>query len=374
MTSKKAYDTGLALSGGGFRATLFHLGAMWRLNELSLLPTIARIAAVSGGSLLSGVIAARWSRLAFHNGIAANFHEEVVRPIWNFCSMNVDVTTTLSGLLVGTHILERYYRRHLVGDSTLQDMPDYPEFVFNAAHIETGRNWAFSKSCMRTYRLGTVDHPDVQLSNVIAASSAMPPFFPPLILKLNPDDFRRSQYADLFDRVGWKRKVSLTDGGVYDNLGVHSIRDFKTLLISDASGPLETIKSLPMLRWFFQRVLRPIDIAVEQTRALRRRSIIEQFQNGDRSGALWSVTTDVRSYPVTSPFAVRKEWVSQVSSIRTRLNSFTDEEKSRLINWGYLQCDLSIRSYYRSSVDPPSSLPFPQFHFASPPVIRPQCG
>ncbi len=209
MISKNAQDTGLALSGGGFRATLFHLGALWRLNELSLLPTIVRLSAVSGGSILSGLIAARWSRLAFHNGIAANFHEDVVRPIWNFCSVNVDVTTTLSGLLVGTHILERYYRRHLVGDSTLQDMPDCPEFVFNAAHIETGRNWTFSKSCMRTYQLGTVDHPDVRLSKVLAASSAMPPFFPPLILKLNPDDFRRSQYADLFDRVDWRKRSRL---------------------------------------------------------------------------------------------------------------------------------------------------------------------
>ncbi len=28
---------GLALSGGGFRATLFHLGSIWRLNELGML-------------------------------------------------------------------------------------------------------------------------------------------------------------------------------------------------------------------------------------------------------------------------------------------------------------------------------------------------
>jgi len=43
--------TGLALSGGGFRATLFHLGAFWRLNELGYLPNLDRVSSVSGGSI-----------------------------------------------------------------------------------------------------------------------------------------------------------------------------------------------------------------------------------------------------------------------------------------------------------------------------------
>src|SRR2546428_8013244 len=48
--------TGLAMSGGGFRATLFHLGTLWRLNELAYLPTVDRISSVSGGSITSGVL------------------------------------------------------------------------------------------------------------------------------------------------------------------------------------------------------------------------------------------------------------------------------------------------------------------------------
>ena len=68
---------GLALSGGGFRATLFHLGALWRLNEMGLLPTIDQISSVSGGSILSGLLAARWARLTYENGIATNFQDEV---------------------------------------------------------------------------------------------------------------------------------------------------------------------------------------------------------------------------------------------------------------------------------------------------------
>ena len=46
----------LALSGGGYRATLFHLGSLRRLNEIGWINRIQRMTAVSGGSLLVGFI------------------------------------------------------------------------------------------------------------------------------------------------------------------------------------------------------------------------------------------------------------------------------------------------------------------------------
>ena len=53
----------LCLSGGGYRAMLFHLGTLWRLNELGYLGKLDRISSVSGGSITSGVLAAHWSEL-----------------------------------------------------------------------------------------------------------------------------------------------------------------------------------------------------------------------------------------------------------------------------------------------------------------------
>ncbi len=360
-------DIGLALSGGGFRATLFHLGAVWRLNEVSLLSKINRISAVSGGSILSGLMAASWSQLRFEDRVVTNFREEIVKPIWRFCSLNVDVWATLGSVLPGVNLLTRHYQKHLVGKLTLQDIPYSPEFIFNAAHLETGRNWTFSKSCMRTYRLGIIDQPDIRLSKVIAASSAFPPAFSPVVLRLDPNDFRKSEFADLFDRAELKRKVSLTDGGVYDNLGVHSVRHCKTLLVSDASNPLDAKGGWSALRGLVHRSKRPIDIAVEQTKALRRRYLMEQLVSGEKRGALWTIGTDIRKYPIESPFAVLNEWRPQLESTRTRLDSFSDEEKARLINWGYVQCDLSVRSYYQKELPLPSTLPFPEFHFTRQP-------
>ena len=360
-------DIGLALSGGGFRATLFHLGAVWRLNELALLQSVARVSTVSGGSILAGLMAVHWSRLIFEDGTATNFQEEIADPIWQFCSRGIDVRATLGGLLPGVNILARHYQRHIVGKATLQDLPDHPEFVFNAAHLETGRNWIFCKNLMRTYKLGIIDQPNTRMSLVVAASSAFPPAFSPVVLRLDPNDFRRSEFAELFDRVDLKRKVSLTDGGVYDNLGVHAIRDFDTLLVSDASNPLDAKGGPSVLRALSHRSKRPIEIAVEQTKALRRHAIVTQLERGEKQGALWTIGTRLGRYPLESPFAVTGEWRSKLEAIRTRLNSFSDEEKGWLINWGYLQCDLSVRSYYLTQAAQPCALPFPRFCFSQPP-------
>src|SRR6266699_6318861 len=69
----------LCLSGGGYRAMLFHLGALWRLNELGYLPRLARISSVSGGSITAGVLGLHWSKLGFDaTGVAKNFDAEVV--------------------------------------------------------------------------------------------------------------------------------------------------------------------------------------------------------------------------------------------------------------------------------------------------------
>ena len=360
-------DIGLALSGGGFRATLFHLGSVWRLNELALLGSIDRVSSVSGGSILAGLMAVRWSRLNFQEEVATNFECEIAQPIWDFCSRRIDTQAALLSLLLHRSALPRFYRKYLVGEHKLQDLPDSPEFVFNAAHLETGRNWTFSKDAMRTYRLGIVERPDVSLAIAIAASSAFPPVFSPVVLKLDPDSFRKSEYSDLFERDDLKRKVSLTDGGLYDNLGVHSLRKFGTILVSDASGPLDAKARSSLVGALVNRSLRPILIAVEQTRALRRQDVVGKLKSQGKSGALWSVGTKIQNYPANTPFEIAEGWRSNLKSTRTRLNSFSDEEKARMVNWGYLQCDLSIRSHFRREAVPPSSLPYPEYSFENHP-------
>jgi NTE family protein len=81
---------GLAMSGGGFRATLFHLGALIRLNEFGYLPKLDRISSVSGGSITNGLLAVCWKRLSFNptTSIVSNFDNLIVGPLSNFSSVD----------------------------------------------------------------------------------------------------------------------------------------------------------------------------------------------------------------------------------------------------------------------------------------------
>src|SRR6266496_649074 len=120
----------LCLSGGGYRAMLFHLGALWRLNEIGYLPKLARISSVSGGSITAGVLGLKWSRLAFDaQGVSGVFDGEVVQPIRALASKTIDEGAILGGILLPGTISDKVteaYRKHLFGTATLQDLPADP--------------------------------------------------------------------------------------------------------------------------------------------------------------------------------------------------------------------------------------------------------
>src|SRR5437868_15502856 len=89
---------GLALSGGGFRATLFHLGTLWRLNELGWLVKLDRVSSVSGGSLTAGALACRWSELAVDGaGVAQAFGSALSERIHRLAGETIDVGAGLMG-------------------------------------------------------------------------------------------------------------------------------------------------------------------------------------------------------------------------------------------------------------------------------------
>src|SRR5215467_506995 len=73
----EAQGIGLALSGGGYRATLFHAGALRRLNELGLLHQVKEISSVSGGSITNGQLA------VFYKKLGGTPHDVISTEKWN---------------------------------------------------------------------------------------------------------------------------------------------------------------------------------------------------------------------------------------------------------------------------------------------------
>ena len=361
-------EIGLALSGGGFRATLFHLGTLWRINQMGMLPRLSAISAVSGGSLVAGLLGTRWERLGFQNDVAAHFVEEVAEPALRFCGVNVDVKSIILGLFTGSSTLEGFYEKYLVGKKTLQDLPDNPEFIFNTYHLETGRNWRFSKARTHTWRIGDIERPTTPMKKVLAASTAFPPALPPVRLTMDPETFQESEFADHFQEPSLKTKVTLGDGGVYDNLGFHPLREMEDILVSNGSSPLH-VETMSKWKPWVNRASRPLGAALEQTRALRIIALMDDLKHGRKNGALWMISTDPTKYTADNPYVIAEGWPETLGRIRTRLNRFTEEEQKRLVNWGYIQADLAIRSYYRPELEPPSRLPFPEYDFTNKPMV-----
>ena len=198
--------------------------------------------------------------------MARRFQDELVEPLRNMAGKTIDVPAIALGLITpGVTIGERVaaaYRKHLFDSATLQELPDRPRFVFNATNLQSGVLWRFAKPYMRDYRVGEVKAPQVDLGTAVAASSAFPPFLSPVVLKL--DEAAYTPGSGELQRAPFTTRPFLTDGGVYDNLGLETIWErYETILISDGGGHMkeqEKPKRLWPLHAF--RVLGVIDSQV----------------------------------------------------------------------------------------------------------------
>jgi NTE family protein len=219
---------GLALSGGGFRAACFHLGVMKKLDDIGLLDKIDLLSCVSGGSIAGGVLALNWG-----TGTALDKLEEYLSTrsiaVSSVIGGNLD---TFAGRL---DKLARSYDKHLFDGKTLSALAGGPRIYFNATNLATGNLFFFvagggKPEEMGEHELGVVDAADFPICKAVAASSAFPPVFPPL--RLESDSYPPAEAVDY---------VTLTDGGLYDNMGVNpTLRSRNALdyvIISDGGKP-----------------------------------------------------------------------------------------------------------------------------------------
>ena len=350
----------LCLSGGGYRAMMFHLGALMRLNGLGYLPRLTRVSSVSGGSITAGVLAMNWKRLNFdEKGVSRDF-QPVIGPLRKLASKTIDSTAILEGLVLPGTVADKVraaYQQYLFGNTTLQDIPDSPRFVFNATNVQSLVLWRFSKPYMRDYRVGEVKTPKVELAMAVAASSAFPPVLSPANLRLEAGAYTPGSGLDL-QREPYTTDVVLTDGGVYDNLGLETAwKRYDTVLVSDGGGAYAP-EPEPKKDWA-RHSYRILSIIDNQVRSLRKRQVIASFRRGDRLGAYWGVRTHIDDYGLTDSLPCPSQRTLALAQTPTRLKRLEPELQERLINWGYAVCDAAMRTHVLPSADKPTGFPYP---------------
>lgn len=349
---------GLCLSGGGYRAMLFHVGALWRLMEAGKLLELTRISSVSGGSITAGVLALAWPALKKRG--MAGFQEEVVLPLRRLAGITIDERSVLGGIFlpgtIGSHVAGAY-ARHLFGDKTLQDLPDTPRFIFNATNLETGTLFRFSKREARDWRVGRIAAPTIRIADAVAASSAFPPVLSPFILDVHPGDFDPPTGDEIRDDT-FRSEISLSDGGVYDNLGLEQVwKSCKTVLVSDGGGRLADDPTPPG-DWARQ-ALRVMEVVDHQVRNLRKIQVVGSLDREERLGGYWGIRTDIAEYELTDALPAPHTKTLKIAGIATRLKRMDAREQERLINWGYAVSDAGIRRRWKVPVAAPKAFPYP---------------
>jgi NTE family protein len=352
----------LCLSGGGYRAMLFHLGALWYLNDAGYLPELSRVSTVSAASITAAVLALRWKHLQFENGRAVNFAHMIVAPIRHLAGTTIDVNNMVSGLMMpGASInagVVKSLQKHVFGNSTLQDFVDVPRFVINATNVQTGSLFRFSKPYLADWRIGRILNPRTKVAVAVAASAAFPPILSPARLST-----RHERWTDLNEkycgRAPFTTDIMLTDGGVYDNMGIETAwKRCKRVLVCDGGGALRA-EEQPKSNWAHHAVRITLTID-NQVRSLRKRQIIAAFRDArdPHKGAYWGIGSDPANY-ASGGLPVDSARAERLSRLPTRMAKMPDITQQQLINFGYAMTARAMRTHVDRNAFAPVLFPYP---------------
>jgi NTE family protein len=266
---------GLALSGGGSRAIAFHLGCLRALNRLGLLDSVAVLSTVSGGSVIGAYFHAHQGDfLSFEANIRAVLAQGLVKPMLGkffgvlgikiiaaflmigfvatcvaFIKLlakglslisprwlsnhweRLDIRSPLHRFASRTTLLEAALDETLFKKAGLNDLPRHPHLVVNATELRTGSAFRFGTLESGSWRWGKLHRNTVSVAHAVAASAAYPLFLPAFDETL------------IFDKKGelTTARVVLTDGGVYDNLGLGCLWPDRSGKVSLNVIPVDTI-------------------------------------------------------------------------------------------------------------------------------------
>jgi predicted acylesterase/phospholipase RssA len=372
---------GLALSGGGFRATLFHLGVIRFLRDCNLLHKVKLISSVSGGSILAAHLALNWNKYKGEKSVSDSAEREITTLIkcdlrnrslrrW-FCRIIIPVrlVTFLLFRMSGRKLQDRcsftaIFQNHfeeLYQGATFGDLNSVRDLEVHmlATSLTTGELCKFTNTNFEV--IGDKEQQPIaisfpKLSLAMAASTAFPLLCPavpitPGILGCNESDLKRSHV--------------LSDGGILDNLGFQELARVAKLrneahgllIVSDAGANFdwETQKRYSFVISLFRNI-RANDIVMRQAGKL----VLENTH----VGALGLCTIDIhRHLNEDALYALRPEHQTVARNVRTDFNSFSDDEISVLIHHGYAEAHAALRergmvpeTFQNSLGDLPSAL------------------
>jgi len=384
LDKNKDIKIGLALSGGGYRATLFQLGIVRRLTALGLFPNIKLISSVSGGSILNGLIGLKYDEI---NGLD-DFDKLIYEPLKNMASKNcrnkiignkigsilnkwaakasplIPIVNDLSNL----EVFQNFLNDKLFNKASLNQLTESARIIINATDLNHGVRFRFDKSDYGGYKTGYCsDTNSVLLSEAVASSAAFPGLFYPNIISTENKEFRLRDWEknDLGVNLEIPEEMYIADGGIYDNLGIKGIQNELDkagsdllVIMCDASRPFITEVDKKSL---LAQVRRSNDIISEQNAKDQRNFFMSRVVDKDRKDHIDGVYVGLRNscnyiknYTpnpnddvelLNVNYGLSNAAHKLISQVRTDLNSFTKIEQKALIYHGETTIDLTLRKW-----------------------------
>ena len=373
---------GMALSGGGFRAAVFHLGLLARLAEENRLEEVSFLSTVSGGSLCIGLI---YAINDFSWPTSSEYRDKIIIKARNLIT-TFDLQQALIRRILYSPLrmfrtkaddLSILLRKHWGVTVNLRDLPKHPRWMINATCYETGKNWRFERFRMGDYIFGYTYDTNILLSDALAASAGFPGLIGPLVLKTKHYSWfkysdRGSAVKELMDPDSHMTrkteptepnfaKLHLWDGGVHDNLGLEGLHNFiegwrkdvDFLIVSDASG-----RPKPAKYCWWKALLRIITgIMMDQIRSLRSRAILERLINHkDEDKGSFLQIGNTCEYVLRNagksgeierlcPHCLSKREADITADMKTKINRLSQKEFDVLFRHGYEVADYTLYAY-----------------------------
>lgn len=293
----------LALSGGGIRAMVFHLGVMRCLAERGLLERITHVSSVSGGSLIVGLMFVenkmQWpmSRQFLDVVYPALRTKLCTRSLQWGAARQLLRPRNWRFVLSRANLLAAALKHDWQVTGSLSELPSAPEWSINGTNAENGRRFRFKQKNFGDYLMGYARSGGFPLADAMAVSAAFPGGFGPLALRADQHVWHKRPEWDAAE--GSEAPVAtpypslhLYDGGVYDNLGLEPFFDAGRgtsklpnhfIFASDAGLPLSAGFSDGPINP--RRLKRVADIMSDQTRALRVRTFVHFVTQAKERGA-----------------------------------------------------------------------------------------
>lgn len=369
---------GLALSGGGVRSTVFHLGVLKRIADSQRWQDITFLSTVSGGSLCIALVFEKagqcWPTAQQFSGHCL----PEIRALLTSCDLEgrykkLLFTKPWLFLQGRASVIAKLIRVHWGITGNVSQMPDPPRWEICATCYETGKNWRFSKKRMGDYLANYVIAPEFPLAEAAAASAAVPGVIGPL--RLETAKYRWHKFAKNGGEPTVEAKpiashLTLWDGGVYENLGVEAMfkpqeglrEEVDFLITSDASKPLgiETRRFQlgipPYLPPF-----RLIDVATDQVRAFRLRTIIGFLEKNQNAGVVLRMGNTVAGILKAAKKDSPASWIGRsflsdtevkmAAALETTLRKLSGDEYARLFRHGYEVAETTLFAYDHRAFD-----------------------